>query len=115
MLRSVGDRHILCVPNASVGGRRARSAEPQQRLKSRGRCPPTVEAERELVQVDLKLCTTDTMMSSDEPLLKIADRAVRQGHDRLGSLAQRRAGRLRARVVPKAGGLQAGECFSPSV
>jgi hypothetical protein len=115
MLRSASNCHVLRAPNASVRGRRARRAEPQQRLNSRGRCPPSVEAERELVQVDLKLGTTDTIDESRRALLKIADRAVRQGHDRLGSLAQSRAERLRARDMPKAGGLQAVHRFSPSV
>ena len=37
------------------------------------------------------------MMGADEPLLQIADRAIRQRHDRLRALAEVAAQRLRAR------------------
>lgn len=103
MLRSAVDRHVLGAPNPSVGCGSAPGAEPKQRLKGRRRFPSAVVPERELVQVDLELRTTDTVMRPDEPLLKMADRAVSQGHDRLGALAQRLAQRLRARDIACAG------------
>ena len=53
---------------------------------------------RELVQVDLELRATDAMMGPDEPLLEIADRAISERHDRLGTLAELAAQRLRARA-----------------
>ena len=113
MLRSAVERQVLGAPNPSVGCRSAPGAEPQQRLKSRRRFSPAVVPKRELVQVDLELRPTDAVMSPDEPLLKIADRAVSQGHDRLGALAQSLAQRLRARDMPKAGGLQASKLLQP--
>src|SRR5439155_9117059 len=45
--------------------RTARS-EAKQRLKGGHRCPPTIVPEYELVQVDLELCSTDTMVRPDQ-------------------------------------------------
>src|SRR5947207_7702477 len=97
MLRSAIVGHVLGPSDAPIRRRWAASTETEQRLKGRSRFPPAVVSKRELVQVHLELSTTDAMMGPDEPLLKIADRPVRQWHDRLGSLAERPSQRLRAR------------------
>src|SRR5688572_3575704 len=115
MLRSVGRRQVLSAPNLSIGCRRAPGPEAKQRLKGRGRRPPTVVPERELVQVDLELRSTDTMVSADKPLLKIADRTIRQRHDGVGSLAELAAQRLRSRDMIEPSDRQPGDCFRPSV
>jgi len=57
----------------------------------------------ELVEVDLKLGATDAMMGPDEPLLKIADRAIRERHDGGDTFAKVFAHRLAARHVVEAG------------
>ena len=115
MLRSAIGHHVLSAPNSAVRSRRAPSAETEQRLKGRGRFPPAVMAKRELVQVHLELRSTDAMMGPDEPLLQIADRAVRQRHDRLGSPAELAAQRLRTRHMFEAGERQPVNCFRSSV
>ncbi len=109
-LDAIFRRQILPASYALIRCRRAASPEAKQCLeRGRGR-PPAVVPERELVQVDLELGSTDTMVRADEPLLQVADRAVRQRHDRLGSFAQILPQRLCAGDV-----LEAGNCFSPSV
>jgi hypothetical protein len=55
-------------------------------LKGSRRCPPTIVPKRKLVQIHLELPSTDAMVCADQPLLKIADRAVRQRHDGFGSV-----------------------------
>jgi hypothetical protein len=54
-------------------------------------------------------------MGPDKPLLQIADRAVSQRYDRLGSLAQSRAQRLRARDMQEPAACKPVNRFSPSV
>jgi hypothetical protein len=55
------------------------------------------------------------MMSPDEPLLKIADGAVSERYDRLGSLPEILPQRLCTREVFEAGDRQSRERLSPSV
>jgi len=98
-----------------IWGRRAAGAEAEQGLKGRRRCSATVVPECKLVQVDRELRATDAMVGSDEPLLKIADRTVRQWHGRCGALAERAAQRLRARDMCEAGDGKPVNCFRPSV
>src|SRR5215831_14763239 len=44
--------------------------------------------EDELVKVDLQLIASDSVVGSDEPLLKIPDGAIGERHDRLGPLPE---------------------------
>ena len=112
MLRSpAGSRHVLSAPNPSIRCWRTTRSESEQRLKGRRRCSPTIVPEHELVQINLELRSTDAMMGADEPLLKIANNAVRQRHGRWGSLSELHAYRLRARDMPEAGDRQPSELF----
>ena len=52
--------------------------------------------EHEFVQVDLELPSTDAVMSANQPLLKVADRSVRQRHYGFRSFAKLRPLRLGA-------------------
>lgn len=90
MLRSapVDGRQVPGAPNLSIRGGRAAGPEAEQRLKRCRRRASTVVSKDELIQVDLKLATTYAVMGSHEPLLKIADRPVRQRHDRDRALAE---------------------------
>jgi hypothetical protein len=63
--------------------------------------------EYELVEVNLELIFADAMIGSDQPLLEVADGAVREGHDRLGPLPQVARRRLNTGNVPIAGRLEA--------
>lgn len=75
MLRSTHSRKdVPGDANLFIGCRRAPGPKAQQRLKGRHRLLPTIVPRDELIQIDLKLPTTDVMMRPDEPLLKIADR-----------------------------------------
>jgi hypothetical protein len=72
-----------------------------------------VVAEHELIEVRLELGTTDAMMGTDQPVLKIADHAIGEWYDRSGALAERRPERLLERDVLTPRGFQAGECPEP--
>ena len=63
----------------------------------------TVMPEGELVEIRLQLRSTHTVMSPDQPLLKITDRAGRQRDYRSGSLPKVLTQRLRARHMLEAG------------
>src|SRR6266566_6853549 len=96
--------HIAPAPDAAVGCRPASAAEAEQGLKSRHRLLASIVWENELVQIHLQLRAADTVIGADQPVLEIPDRAVRQRHDRGGTL--RRAGRsgcLRAICLKPAG------------
>lgn len=96
-----------------IGCRGAPGPETQHRLKGGHRLLPTVVPKHELVKVDLELPTTDTVMGADQSLLEIANRTVRQGDNRFGSLAQVLGRWLRALDMLEAGARQAGELLQP--
>ena len=45
-------------------------------------------AKNELIEVNLELAAADTVVGTDQPLLKVADRTVSQGRYLFGALAQ---------------------------
>ena len=51
------------------------------------------------VEINLELTAADAMMSSDQPLLQVANRAVRQRYNRFCAFAQIATQRLDARHV----------------
>src|SRR6266700_4954315 len=86
--------HIASAPNAAVGCGPASAAEAEQGLKSRHRLLASIVSENELVQIHLQLRAADTVIGADQPVLEIPDRAVRQRHDRDGTLVQGGSQRL---------------------
>src|SRR6266705_1185604 len=76
--------------------------EAEQGPKGSHRLLPTIVPKHELVQIDLKLRFTDAVVRADQPLLHVANGAVRQRHDRGGAFAQ---------VAPE--GLRAGYVLDP--
>src|SRR5713101_5836524 len=78
MLRSA--RMSCDVPstsNLSVRRGRPSGPEAEQCLKGRHRLPTTIVTKDKFVQVDLQLRLADPMVRADQPLLQIADGAVR--------------------------------------
>ena len=63
--------------------RRFRCAKTKQSLKGCHRLLTAIVPEYELVEVNLELIFADAMISSDQPLLEVADCAVCEGHDGL--------------------------------
>ena len=82
-------------------------AESEQSLKCSLWCPAPVMTEDELVKVDLQLMASDSVVGSDEPLLKIPDGAIGEWHDRLGPLSEIRTQWLHTRDMVIACLLQA--------
>ena len=80
MLRSARGQHVLGAANPLVGRRCASSPEAEQRLKGGHRLPPTIVSKHELVQVDLQLRRADAVVRANQPLLQVADGAIRQWH-----------------------------------
>jgi len=111
MLRLAATQNVLSAPNPTVWGWRPSGAQTEQGLKGRRRFPATVMPKRELVQVNLKLTATDTMVGADQPLLEIADRPVRERHDRGNAFAKVFAHRLGAWHVRETGGRQTRKLF----
>ena len=68
--------------NPPIGRWRLSSTKTEQGLKSGHRIPPTIVPKHELIQVDLKLRITDTVVSANQPLLHVPDRAIRKRHHR---------------------------------
>ena len=75
-------RQITRATNEIPGGWAAPCAQAEQRLKRGHRSLPAVVTKDELVQVDLQVSAADPMVSSDEPLLQVANRSVDAGQDR---------------------------------
>ncbi len=73
--------------------------ETEQGPKGSHRLLPTIVPKHELVQIDLKLRFTDAVVRADQPLLHVANGAVRQRHDRGGAFAQVAPEGLRAGYV----------------
>src|SRR5574342_123687 len=78
------------------------AAKAKQRLECSPRLPAAVGPEDELIEVDLKLPAADSVVSTHEPVLEVADHPVRKGNDGLGTLAQPEPGRLRSWDMPVA-------------
>ena len=68
-------------------------------------------AKDEFIEINLELIAAHTVMRSDKPLLQIASRLIRQGHDRLRAFPQLDPPGLAARHVLKARLLQSAEAF----
>jgi hypothetical protein len=59
--------------------------EPEQRLEGGHRRAPAIEAEGELVQVDLEVGMTNTVVGTDQPGLQVAEDPVDAGQELLGA------------------------------
>ena len=68
-------------------------------------------AKDEFIEINLELIAAHTVMGSDQSLLEVANRPVRQRHDRLRAFPQFDPQRLAARHVLKARLLQSAEAF----
>src|SRR5436190_22103896 len=101
MLRSAIGRLVSSAANPLIWRWRMAGSEAKQRLKGGRRGPPTIVPKYELVKIDLKLCSTDTMVRADQPLLQIPNRTVRQRHDRFRPPPQRALPGLRTRDMPE--------------
>ena len=97
--------------NATVRRGRPSRSQTEQCLEGGHRLLPPIVSKDELIEVDLELSVADTVISADQPLLEVADRAVGQRHHGLGTLAQIDSQRLRARDVFVPCLLQAREGF----
>jgi len=74
-----------------------RSSETEERLESGHGLPSTIVPKDELVQIDLELGAANPMVSTEEPLLKVPDGAISEGHHGFRSLVQLGSQGLRAR------------------
>ena len=72
---------------AGRGGPVGRS-ETEQGLKGGHGLSPAIVTKDELIQVDGKLGAADAVVGADQPLLKVADGAVGQRHDRWDASTQ---------------------------
>ena len=82
--------HILGAADVFVGCRLMCRPQTEKGLKSGSGLAAPVVSENELVQVDLKLFTTDAVMGANQPLLEISDRSVNQRYCGFRSLAKLR-------------------------
>src|ERR1700720_193024 len=86
-------------------------SEAEERLeRGHGLLPPVV-AKDEFVEIDLELIAAHTVISSDQPLLQVADRAVCQRHHGLCAFTQVDSQRLAARHVLEPSFWQPSEAF----
>ena len=106
--------------NAAIGRRRPSRTEAEQCLKGGHRLPPTIVPKHKLIQVDLQLRLTDPMVGPNQPLLQVADRAVRKRHDRGYAFAQLRPcevedGERAERLLPECPRSLSGRRCKPSI
>jgi hypothetical protein len=90
-------------------------SQTQQGLKCGCGCFSTVVPKNEFIQVHLKLALAHSVVSSDQPLLKISDGPIGKWHNRGCAFAQLGAEGLDARHVLEPGLRQAREALRPSV
>ena len=106
MLWSAPDRElgqIAATADDASGGRPAPRPEPEQGLKRGHRRDAPVMAKDEFVEIDLQVMPADAVIRADEPLLQVADGAVRKRHHRGNASAQGTPEGLSAGHVPDAG------------
>lgn len=97
MLWSAPDRElpqILRAADETPWRRPTRAPEAEQGLKRGHRCRPPVVPKHEFVEVDLQVLAADAVVRADEPLLQVADGAVRERHDRRHTATQGAFGRV---------------------
>ena len=99
--------------NLSVRRGSASCSEAEQCLQGGHRVPPTIVPKDELVKVALQLRFADSVVRADQPLLQVADRAVRERHCGDRAPAQRAPERLGPPHVPDARRLQVLEALQP--
>ena len=63
-------------------------SQTEQGLKGGHGLVAPIMPKNKFIGVNLELSATDAVVGTNQPLLEVADGAVGQGHDRLGSLAQ---------------------------
>ena len=112
MLR-LSDSHLSLEVTGSAdaagrGGPVGRS-ETELGLKGGHGLSPAIVTKDELIQVDGKLGAADAVVGADQPLLKVADGAVGQRHDRWDASTQVTAQGLRPGDVAKPGRVKSGE------
>src|SRR5206468_2078464 len=83
----------------------------EQGLKCSHRLLATVVPKHKFVEINRELSAAHAVMSSDKPLLQVADRAVSQRHNGFRAFAKSNAQRLNARQVLESSFLQSGEAF----
>src|ERR1039458_6395321 len=86
-------------------------AETEQGLERGHRLPPAIMAKDEFVEINLKLITAHAVISSDQPLLQVANGAVCQRHHGLCPPAQLDSLGLAARYVLEPSFVQSGEAL----
>jgi len=114
MLWSAPDRELGQIAPAAdetSGGRPAPRPEPEQGLKRPHRRLAPVMAKDEFVEIDLQVMPADAVIGADEPLLQVADGAVRKRHHGRNAAAQGAPEGLRALHVPHGQRRQVLEAF----
>ena len=79
---------IQSTSNAAISRGPLSCSQTEQGLKSRHGLVTPIMAENELIEINLELRAADAVVGADQPLLKVADSTVGQGHYRVGPLAQ---------------------------
>lgn len=118
MLWSAPDRELAQIAGAAdetSGGWPAPCPEPEQGLKrGHGRLAP-VMAKDEFIEIDLQVTAADAMVGADQPLLQVADGAVRERHHDGAPLRRAlRTGCVRGRCLTPAA-CKSWKPFRPSV
>lgn len=106
-----GYLHDVVLPAAYVliARRRASSSKAKQGLESGHRLLSPIIAKDKFIEVALQMIPADTMMSSNKPLLEVANRSVGQRYHRFRAFAHIRSQRLRACHVLEPSCLQTAE------
>ena len=91
---------IQSTSNAAVSRGPLVCSQTEQSLKGRHGLVTPIMAKNELIEVNLELRAANAVVGADQPLLKVADSTVGQGHYRFGSVAQFGCLRLRPPDVP---------------
>jgi hypothetical protein len=87
------------------------SSKSEQRLERRHRRLPPIVTKYEFIEINLELITANTVMSSEQPLLEIANGPVCQRHHGFRAFSQVDSQRLAARYMLEACLFQPSEAF----
>src|ERR1017187_990761 len=103
--------YVLCASNAIIRCKCAASPKAEQGLKCGHGPSSAIMAEDEFIEITLELVAAYPVVSSDQPLLQIANRAVCQGYRGLRAFAQVGLQWLVSWHMPEASLLQTGEAL----
>jgi hypothetical protein len=106
---------VTGVPDLVLARRASATAKAKQRLEGGPWLPAPADTEDELIEVDLELPAADSVMSTHQPVLEVADHPVGKGNNGLAAQPQPERGGCNREDMPVPAAVSPSKLVRPSV